>query len=175
VRPDLRPRIAPYLDPEPTVTGEILRPLILHGGAWEKTADWIGTYGELDRLLAWKYLTNDLRKGHEFEHQLVPSLASTVYLRARVLGTTTLETPAGRYTNAIEVFYVIDYGWSTATDESGNLLGYSRSVGYGSIHYAPGVGPIQSYERVLVNFGPNGLDAGYGEMQFRLRSTGLTS
>jgi hypothetical protein len=34
-RPDLRPRIVPYLDPEPTVTGEILRPLILHGGAWE--------------------------------------------------------------------------------------------------------------------------------------------
>jgi len=174
-RPDLRPRIAPYLDSAPAFAAGLMQPLILHGYAWEKTVDWIGTYGDVDLLLAWKYLDGDLRRGHEFVHQLVPSLASDVYLRARVLGTSTVETPAGRYTNAIEVFYVIDYGVSEVTDESGNSLGYSRSVGYGTIHFVPGVGPVASYERVFSTYGPNGLGAGYGEMQFRLGASGLTS
>ena len=108
-------------------------------------------------------------------HQLVPELASDVFLRARVLGTGTIDTPAGRYTNAIEVFYVIDYGESEATDESGNALGIQHSLGYGSVHYVPGVGPVASYERVLSSWGPKGLGEGYGELQYALRTSGVTS
>ncbi len=173
-RPDLRSRIAARTGSGPSLAGGV-QSLILHGGAWEKTADWIGGYGDLNQQLAWKYLDSDLSTGHEFVLQLVPDLASDVYLRARVLGPIRVETPSGVYLRAIEVFYVIDYGESQATDESGNPLGYSHSVGYGSIAFAPGVGPVASYERPLATWGPNGLGAGNGELQFRLRSSGLTS
>ncbi len=173
-RPDLRARIAARTGAAPSLNGNF-QSLILHGGAWEKTADWIGGYGDLNPVLAWKYLERDLSTGHEFVHQLVPDLAADVYLRVRVLGPARVETPAGVYTKAIKVFYVIDYGVSEGIDESGNSLGYSRSVGYGAIAFAPGVGPVASYERVLATWGPNGLGAGYGELQFWLRSSGVTS
>ncbi len=174
-RPDLRARIAALSPSGVTLGGGDLLSLILHGGAWEKTADWVGTYGDLDQALAWKFLDSDLTTGHEFALQLVPALASDVFLRVRVLGPITVETAAGTYTNAIELFYVIDYGVSEATDENGESLGSFHALGYGSIDFVPGVGPVASYERILSSYGPNGLAPGYGELQYRLRSTGIPS
>ncbi|MEJ2719865.1 MAG: hypothetical protein P8181_01815, partial [bacterium] len=35
-------------------------PNLIHGGAWEKTSEWIGTYGDLSARLAWKFLADDI-------------------------------------------------------------------------------------------------------------------
>jgi len=146
--------------------------LALHGGVWEKSADRITGYGDAGRMyLPWTYLESELTTGHEFVQPLGNTGAT---LRARVLGPSLVETPAGIYTQAIEVFYVIDFGVSSETDGPGNLLGYMHPLSYGSIHYAPGVGPVASYERMLSNFGPNGLERGYAELRYSLRSTGIT-
>jgi hypothetical protein len=82
-RPDLRKRILGSRALAEPVDLIDLGPLFLHGGAWEKTANWIGTYGDLDTLLVWKYLEANLTPGHEFVHQLIPAAADDVYLHAR--------------------------------------------------------------------------------------------
>ena len=173
-RPDLRPRIAPYLDTGATVSAELLQPLILHGGAWEKTADWIGTYGDLDQLLAWKYLTSDLRDGDTSSRTgCVPSLASRrLPARARPRDPHGRDA-AGRYTNAIEVFYVIDYGVSEATDESGNSSATARA-GVRQHHYVPGVGPVRATSASCRATGRTG-STGLRRDPVPARSTGLTS
>lgn len=125
------------------------RPLILHGYAWEKTEQWIGTYGDLDQLLAWKYLESNLNVSHEFTHQLIPSLASDVFLHCRILRNLSVETGVGTFEKAIECLYVIDYGIFEAWDAYNQLLGYGRFFDYGSIIYAPTIGPVFSYERSL--------------------------
>ena len=148
--------------------------LSLHGGAWEKTTEQIAGYGDLEMELPWKYLESDLSTGHEFVHPLFPGSGVDVLLRARVLGTTYVETAAGIYTQALDVFYVLDFGVSEATDEQGNFAGYLHQLSYGSIYYVPGIGPVAGYERMMTNYGPNGLERGYAELTHSLRETGMT-
>jgi hypothetical protein len=119
----------------------------LHGYAWEKTADYIGGYGDLNTLLSWKFLDRDLSPGHEFSLQLVPDLAADVYLRARILPRRSVVTEVGRFTNCVECAYLIDYGVSEAVDEQGVSLGFFRNWDFASIIYAPDVGPVMSYQR----------------------------
>ena len=133
---------------------EILRgPMMLHGGAWEKTNNYIGTYGDLDQLLAWKYLESDLDVDHEFTHQLVPGLASNVFLHCKILHTLTVETEIGSFEKAIECAYIIDYGVSKACDVNSPFLGYTTCFDYGEVIYAPTVGPVYCYERCFVTPG----------------------
>ncbi len=117
------------------------------GGAWIKTADYIGGYGELDTLLSWKYLERDLTPGHEFTMQLVPSLADDVFLHLRVDQMKSWTAPAGTIANSLECLYLIDYGLSQYMDESGHSLGCFRGLTYGRIVYAPNVGPVYDFER----------------------------
>jgi hypothetical protein len=138
-----------------------LGPLLLHGGAWWMTIDWIGTYGDLEQRLAWKFLEQDLRTGHEFAYQLIPSLANDVFMHCRITGRRTFKTPAGTFHNAIVAFYMIDYG----------VLGYvglqepayARVIDYGSVVYAPNYGPIHCYERNFVYVGDGELGTGFGD------------
>lgn len=146
-RPDLQPALAGLEVAAPTLTS--VRSLILHGGVWEKTASYIGTYGVVDLDLAWKYLEAELTPGHEFAFQLVKPLADDVFLHARVMGRVTVENDAGRFEQALDVVYVIDYGVSEAVNSDGKMLGFFRASSIGRIVYADGVGPVLAEERGL--------------------------
>ena len=119
----------------------------LHGHAWERTAEQIGGYGDLDTVPSWKFLERDLSPGHEFVQQLVPELADDVFLHARILPRRSVATEAGLFTNCVECAYLIDYGIATAVSENGQELGSYRVYDFASIIYAPGYGPVASYQR----------------------------
>ncbi|HKA24234.1 MAG TPA: hypothetical protein VKF80_04590 [Candidatus Eisenbacteria bacterium] len=145
-RPDLRGRIAAL-----GVSSRRLDtfPVLLHGGAWEKTLDHIGVYGDLDRSLAWKFLGADTKQGATFHFQLLPSIATDVFLDAWVVPNR-LDT-SGNKGKTVEVVYVIDYGPTAVTDQTGATLGYARLIGYGSVTYVPGVGPVSMIEREIAS------------------------
>jgi hypothetical protein len=173
-RPDLQDRIAgaaPGASDSPMDTPQLLL-LFLDGGAWVKSDQWIGAYGDLDTLLAWKYLESDLSPGHEFSHQLVPKIASDVFLHGRVQRRLTWNTEVGTHENALECLYLIDYGVSTATDQDGLPIGFFRDIDYGAVVYAPEVGPVYCYERVLVTVGDT-LGPGLGDARLQLVGTGV--
>jgi hypothetical protein len=155
-RPDLRARIAATYPTQWNQTAGPLNyePLFLSGAVYEKTAAHIGAYGDLDSLLAWKWLEPDVSTGREFVHQLVPSLADDVFLHARVLGPRTVTVPSGTYQQVLDVLYAVDYGVSQVVDETQQNLGYTRSYSYGSIAYAADVGPVESVERHEYPEGP---------------------
>jgi hypothetical protein len=171
-RPDLADRIA-ALRPDlartaaGTAAEEVSEPLFLFGYAWEKTREHIGSYGDLNTILSWKYLEADLDPGHEFSIQLVPDLTDDVFLHVRVLRERTATTPLGDHPRSIDVLYLVDYGISEATDVDGNTIGYHRSNGYGVITYAPKVGPVRTYEREFFSVGEP-LDPGFRELTAEL-------
>jgi hypothetical protein len=156
VRPDLREKAASlglvpsdrsYSAQNPVDCDFYYAQFYLHGYAWEKTQDHIGTYGDLDLLIAWKFLDKDLSVGHGFTHQLVPELTDDVFLNARVVAHRSMKTELGEFDNCVECIYMVDYGVSIATDETGHERGYWRSFDFASVVYAPDVGPIYCYER----------------------------
>jgi len=129
-------------------------PLLIHGGAWEKTDDWIATYGVLNTEPAWKFLTSDLAVGTEFTHQLIPDLANDVFLHARIESHVTIDTELGTYEKAVDCLYIIDYGISAvSTSPGGPTSGYMRTYEYGRVVYAPTLGPVYSYERKFMSAG----------------------
>jgi hypothetical protein len=146
-------------------------PNMIHGGAWEKTTEWIGTYGELDTLLAWKFLEADLDRDHEFTHQLVPSLADDVFLHCRVLGKSVFRTPAGDFWRAFECMYLVDYG-PAAVNPPGGDGQWQHFFDYGRVIYVPDLGPVYSYERALVAVGRT-TGTGYGDITIELTGTNL--
>ena len=162
-RPDLRNAIRALDD---TIPPEVyFTPLLLHGGAWEKTAEYIGTYGDLDRDLAWLYLKADTRQGATFRLQLIKEIASDVYLNGWIVPRRLRDS----HGKAVQVIYVIDYGISQATDQSGNLIGYLASTTYGSVTYVPGIGPVSSVERFATT---DDLAHPVDEISTNLRSSG---
>jgi hypothetical protein len=167
-RPDLRPllrsRLASVALPADTL--HIYASNLLHGYAWEKTTSWIGTYGDLDTLLAWKFLASSLAPGSEFTHALVPSLARDVFLHGRILSRQSVRTPAGTWVRTVVCAYLIDFGVIAVTDSTGSITGYTRMFNYGSVAYADGVGPVACYERRLLTVG--GASRGEGDVTLRL-------
>ena len=97
-------------------------PLVLHGGSWEKTEAWIGTYGDLYLDLPWKYLEADLGRGHQFTFHLVRNLAPDVFLHAKVVGTPRIPVGSDDSQFALEVVYIIDYGISEVVTSGGESL-----------------------------------------------------
>ncbi|HET9252420.1 MAG TPA: hypothetical protein VFP58_09900 [Candidatus Eisenbacteria bacterium] len=159
-RPDLLPRIAarwPEVGRRAATAGadfaDVDPPLYLFGYAWTKTSQYIGSYGDLNTSLSWKYLEANLEPGHEFTLQLVPDLADNVFLHARVLRERTVTTVLGDHPSAIDVLYMVDYGVNEVFDSQMNAIGYAHSYDYGTITYAPFVGPVATYERSLIYAG----------------------
>jgi hypothetical protein len=149
-RPDLRPKLSRLVSaPEAGLAEPFPMPTFIHGGVWEKTTQWIGTYGDRDQRLAWKFLTNDLRPGSEFTYQLVPSFADDIFLHCRIVRERNAVTAIGVIRHALECLYLVDYGISIATDPEGHPLGYARRFSYGRVVYAPTVGPVYCFERPL--------------------------
>jgi len=144
VRPDLRGRIA--------AAGVSTRrldtfPVLLHGGAWQKTLQYIGTFGDLNLDLAWKFLDANTKQNATFRMQLLPTLTSDVFLSAWVVPKRLQSKDAPN--KAVEVVYVIDYGVTQATDQTGAVIGFFRGIGYGSVTYVPAVGPVSMLERAI--------------------------
>ncbi len=182
-RPDLRDAIAaragsgvlPWLPRGNHVAGGLIStqeyaprdPLLVHGYAWRKTDRWIGTYGDLDTLLAWKFVEAPLVFHHEFTHQLVPVLADDLYEHCRILGGTSVSTVAGLFTGALECLYMIDYGVMEYGSVISGPIGYTRFFDYGTVIYAPGVGPVYSYERWMVQPGDS-ITNGFGDLTISL-------
>jgi len=150
-RPDLRPQL-PARPRGAGLSRETTEqmPILIHGGIWVETPEMIGTCSDIDTIPGWKFLEVDLSPGHAFSHPLARPLSDDVWLHARVRRSFTAETPAGAIENAIEVAYVIDYGTSAATNDTGDVLGYYRLFDYGSVVYAPEVGPVSSRRRSFV-------------------------
>jgi hypothetical protein len=164
-RPDLAEQLMLFGD-TPAAAAE--EPMFVHGGVWEKTAEWIGTYGDIDQHLAWKFLTSNLRPGTEFSHQLLPSIADDLWLYGRIKRVFNAGTDVGVLRNSLECYYIIDYGISHFTTPSGGSLGYTRSIGYGVVVYAPTVGPVYCHERGLADIG---IPVGYSELKIRLTAS----
>ena len=149
-RPDLAPKTIAWSEVYADTFDVIpIAPTLLGGGAWEKTDATIGLYGALDLDLAWKYLEADLRVGHEFIFQLIPSLADDVYLHARVHATGSVETQNGVHDLGLDVVYMVDFGILEVLDPEGAHVGYSRGFSIGNVVYVADVGPVWSEERNL--------------------------
>jgi hypothetical protein len=145
-------------------------PILIHGGAWEKTEEYIGTYGDVHTDLAWKFLTADLCAGSEFSFDIQIPETEGVSAQCRVLGVRSVVTEMGTFTNGLDCMYLVDLGVMTYGGEHGTT-GYARHITYGRVVYVPDVGPVYSYERFLVCVADN-LSLGAGDMELSLVSTG---
>jgi hypothetical protein len=152
-RPDLRMKIATALAdapcPQNAPPGSYA---LLLGGefAWLKTAGEIVAWRcNLANTRAWRWLVSDLTIGNTFTLQLIPDLASNVFLHGTIAAIEPAAVPAGTYTGCVRVDYVIDYGTNQCTDQNGNPQGTSRSETRGYVRYAPTVGPVQSFEEFI--------------------------
>jgi len=143
-RPDLRAKLAVRGS---VATSDAQMPILLHGGAWEKTLSYIGTYGDLEARLAWKFIDNSTKAGATFRWQLIPSVAQDVYLTGWIVPNR-MSDPAAKG-KGVQVVYVIDYGVSEGVDASGATIGFFRDVGYGTVVYVPGTGPVSAIERTI--------------------------
>jgi hypothetical protein len=95
----------------------------------------------------WTYLEDDFTVGSEFVHQLVPEFAEDIFLHGTVTAIdAVIETPAGTFTDAVEMTYLIDLGVGAVTDENGNLIGTVHGEVQGHVHYVPDVGPVELLE-----------------------------
>ncbi len=149
-RPDLREKILASLGGSAAadmVAAAAEWPLFVHGGPWEKTSAYIGTYSSFADRLGWKFLTNKLYVGAEFSYQLYPDLAEDLVLCCRVYRTTTITTSAGTFERALDCLYILDYGVTTVMDIYGDPIGFVRTFDYGRVIYVPNVGPVYDYER----------------------------
>jgi hypothetical protein len=151
-RPDLAAKLpAAVSAQEPGQTISARSPLLIHGGVWEKTSGWIGTYNDLEQRLGWQFLTDELKPGTEFTYQLIPSMTDNAFLHCRIERQFTVETRLGDLPGAIECLYLADFGVSRVTDVLGNIMGYTHPIIYGVVVYAPTVGPVYCHERPLAD------------------------
>jgi hypothetical protein len=143
------------------------KPILVHGGAWEKTDAYIGTYGDIDTSIAWKFLEADLCPGSEFEFQVS---STGVRVKCRILGKTSVQTEMGSFENGLDCLYVVDLG--VIGYGSGDIFtNYKRHITYGNVIYVPDVGPVYSYERSYVCVRDT-LSNGAGDMELDLTATG---
>lgn len=147
-------------------------PRFLHGGSWERTDAYIGTAPEphMDGL-AWKFLDAELKPGSEFTFVMSRPGEPERLLRALVLPRN-LQDRLSAYKGEIEVVYVADYGvrqWYSDPPPTFPL--YYRAFEYGSVTYAPGVGPVRLIEHRASNGYAPGRLAAPGHITTRLEAT----
>ena len=148
-------------------------PLVLHGGAWVKSASGIVTYGDIGQEPTWKFLESDLSVGSTFTLQLVPQFKDDAFLHGVVFRQVNVETEVGTFQKALDCLYIIDWGITRVIDLQGQTVGYLRVIDLGRVIYAPRVGPVYCYERGGIQLGES-LTAGGGDMTERLSDTNVT-
>lgn len=152
-RPDLRAKIMRALAdapcPENAPPGAYS--LLLNGEfAWLKAAGEIAAWRcNLANTRSWRWLVSDLTIGNTFTLQLIPDIASNVFLHGTIAAIEPATVPAGTYNGCVRVDYVIDYGTSECVDGGGLPVGTSRSETRGYVRYAPTVGPVESFEEFI--------------------------
>jgi hypothetical protein len=100
---------------------------------------------------AWLWLVSDLTLGNTFTLQLIPDVTSDIFLHGKIAAIEPVTVPAGTFQDCVRVDYVIDYGFSECADDQGNVTGSFRSETRGRVHYAPGVGPVESFEEFILH------------------------
>lgn len=111
-----------------------------------QTADHIGSWRDGIADWSWWYLSDQLFAGANFTLQLIPDLTSDVFLHGTVRGTAeSVGTPAGSWTDATVVDYVIDQGTGIVL-EGGAEVGTAQAETVGWVAFVPGVGPVASSE-----------------------------
>lgn len=152
-RPDLRDKILQTMNdgPCPAFAPAGSYSVLLSGEfAYLKTADEIAAWRcNLANTRSWQWLVSDLTIGNTFTLQLIPDLASDVFLRGTIAAIEPATVPAGTFNDCVRVDYVIDYGTSECVDMNGTVLGTNRAETRGYMHYAPLVGPVQSFEEFI--------------------------
>jgi hypothetical protein len=150
-RPDLRTKIELRCAKNATDTRpEWLYGMLLNSGAYLKTAEEIAAYRtDQVAMQSWLYLTSDLTVGATFDLQLVPDLADDAWLHGTVAAWEDVTVPVGTFAGCLRVDYRIDYGLSICTNEQGQETGSMRSETRGFVHYASGVGPVQTHEEYI--------------------------
>lgn len=149
-RPDLRTAIRNLIDSSPCpvdaptgghallLNGEFaVRKAVDDISAWRCFAPW----GR-----SWQWLAANLAIGSSFTLQLIPDLADDIFLHGTVGAIEPANVPAGPFAGCVRVDYVVDFGQSTCTDADGNTGGTTRSETRGYVRWAPGVGPVESFE-----------------------------
>jgi len=149
-RPDLRREIHPLLDGESKDMDTMTHPWFIGGYTFASEDDGYFGYGDLDQNHSWIYLGSNLETGGEFSLQLIPSIADDIWLYGRIWSRGDLTVGGRQFENVVECMYLIDLGETTATDENGNIIGTFNSYMYGTVHFAPEVGPIKGMERHLL-------------------------
>lgn len=153
-RPDLRPALIERSEKRalPFWPGVLLGPFdIPHGVGQRHTATRIGGWRDMISDWSWWYLTDELFAGATFTLQLVPDLASDVFLNGTVRGVSeSISTGAGSWSNAVVVDYVVDLGDQTISNEGGEVLGTTHSEIRGWVAFVPGIGPVASSEDLRI-------------------------
>lgn len=178
-RPDLRAALTRLAvagaagSPCPNAPPPTIPALLLNGElTFRKTADEIAAWRcDVADTRSWRWLVSNVAIGSTFTLQLVPDLASDVYLHGTVGAVEAVTVPGGVFASCVRVDYVVDYGINECTNESGQPIGTSRSETRGSVHYAPGVGPVQSLEEFIPYVEETGdcpLNGGVGEVSHRV-------
>lgn len=152
-RPDLRTMIDQAIAgaPCPGFAPPSPHSVLLNGEfAYLKTASEIAAWRcNLADTRSWKWLESDLSIGHEFTLQLIPDLATDVFLHGTIGAIEASSVPAGTFPNCVRVDYVVDFGLTTCTDIDGNPTGTARGETRGYIRYSPGEGPVESFEEFV--------------------------
>lgn len=153
VRPDLRSTLSSTYSLDvgsPADVTTLWAAVLLHGGAFEQTTEDIATWRtSLIMAKAWVFVTSALTQvGDSFQLQLIPDLASDVYLTGTFAGFENVTVPAGTF-KCLRMDYLVDYGTSVCTSASSpDSLGSFRAETAGSIFYASGLGPVRSEEEL---------------------------
>jgi hypothetical protein len=152
-RPDLRARIEQAVADAPCPVSQAPGGYaVLLGGefAWLRTANEVAAWRcNSANTRSWQWLVSDLTIGNTFTLQLIPDITSDVFLHATIAALEPATVPAGTFAGCVRVDYVVDYGLSECTDESGNSGGTFRSETRGHVHFAPDVGPVDSFEQFI--------------------------
>ena len=141
-RPDLRGRVACK-----DIGDELKAPILLGGYAFEATADGIYSYGDVDQDHSWTYLEGDLTVGSEFSIQLLSAFTDDLFLYGRIWNVGDYTVGGMTYANCVECFYLVDLGVTPVVDEFGMPLGNIRAYIFGSVYFAPDIGPVYCHEK----------------------------
>lgn len=113
----------------------------------------VGDWRDEIAARSWLYFSEPLTTGPNFTLQLVPDLATDVFLTGTISDTgATVQGPmsARSFDGCGIVEYTIDYGEATQTDEQGTVLGTYRMVTTGWVAFSSGIGPVAMTEQTEV-------------------------
>ena len=146
-RPDLREALEARS--EGADAGGGWDPIFLHGGYLMKSTSNVQMWQNDWTHPTWTYLEAPVTVGHSFVHQLVPEFTDDVFLHGTVVAVDAeVTTPAGIFSGAVKLHYLVDLGVANLTDEGGVWVGTTHAEYRGSVHYVPGVGPVDLLEEL---------------------------